>query len=70
MPFTNDQIEVVKTYVTEMLDGLPILAAQIGIRTDEHEAGASTPEDRELMDALLKVSRTWQEVKPPTKEKS
>lgn len=61
---TKAQLERAEEYIVEMLDGLPILAAQIGIRGEEHEAGASTPEEQELAEALHAVSATWRKVKP------
>lgn len=64
MSFTRDDMDQAREQITNMLDGLPIIAAQIGIRTAEHSAGESTSEELAFAQALYKVSDTWQKEKP------
>lgn len=61
---SREHIKATTATVTKMLDDLPIIATIIGVRSAEHEAGASSPEEEKLMHALFAVHETWLKEKP------
>lgn len=60
----HQQIQIATQNIVQMLDDLPILSTIIGTRSDDHEAGPSTPEEQKLMEALQAVYATWVSEKP------